>query len=250
MKGKRASGCQVERRARAGLRGPGSAATVRRVSLPSELEAAVLSPGGEPGLRCLALLHGATCIGRFDAVAELNALADRLRIPAERRREAALQVAAYGGFPRTIEGLTHLAGRGPAGPAGPAASDERPPSERRRAGRAVWDRIYAEQADPVLARLGALAPELPGWVLDDAYGRVLSRPGLSLAERELLGVAALALMGLAAPLASHVRGALRNGSNAGTVGDILRACRGLADPNALAVIDSALQRLERDPPRP
>jgi len=215
--------------------------------MPQDLEDAVLGASGDPGLRCLALLHGATCIGRFDLVAALHELADRLAIPVERRREAALQVAAYGGFPRTIEGLALLAERAPS--AGPAAT-ERTADDRRRAGRDVWDKVYAEQADEVLAWLGTLAPELPGWVLDDAYGRVLSRPGLSLAERELLGVAALALMGLASPLASHVRGALRNGSNAPAVSDILRACRGLAPPNAQAVIDQALQRLDRNVLRP
>ena len=217
---------------------------------PQELEAAVLDPPGDPALRCLALLHGATCIGRFDAVETLHALADRLRIPAARRREAALQVAAYGGIPRTIEGLSLLAERAPAEAAACASDPEPEAAERRVRGRAVWDRIYAEQADDVLAWLGTLAPELPGWVLDDAYGRVLSRPGLELAERELLGVAALALMGLSAPLASHVRGALRNGSNAEAVGDILRACRALAAPNALAVIEQALQRLDRNVLRP
>lgn len=218
--------------------------------MPQDLEAAVLGGPGDPGLRCLALLHGATCIGRFDLVAALHELADRLAIPAERRREAALQVAAYGGFPRTIEGLAVLAERATAAPAAVPAAAERSADDRRRAGRDVWDKVYAEQADEVLAWLGSLAPELPGWVLDDAYGRVLSRPGLSLAERELLGVAALALMGLSAPLSSHVRGALRNGSNAPAVSDILRACRGLAPPSAQAVIDQALQRLDRNVLRP
>ena len=217
--------------------------------MPQDLQDAVLGAPGDPGLRCLALLHGATCIGRFDLVAALHELADRLAIPIERRREAALQVAAYGGFPRTIEGLALLAERAPDARAAGGA-DERTAAERRVAGRDVWDRVYAEQADEVLAWLGTLAPELPGWVLDDAYGRVLSRPGLSLAERELLGVAALALMGLSAPLASHVRGALRNGSNAPAVSDILRACRGLAPPSSQAVIDQALQRLDRNVLRP
>jgi len=215
---------------------------------PHDLEAAVLNPPGDPALRCLALLHGATCIGRFDAVEALHALADRLQIPAARRREAALQVAAYGGIPRAIEGLSLLSERAP--DAALECAPEPEAAERRVRGRAVWDRIYAEQADEVLAWLGTLAPELPGWVLDDAYGRVLSRPGLELAERELLGVAALALMALPAPLASHVRGALRNGSNAEAVGDILRACRALAAPNALAVIEQALQRLDRNVLRP
>ncbi|HZJ70724.1 MAG TPA: hypothetical protein VFF36_07300, partial [Planctomycetota bacterium] len=57
--------------------------------MPQDLEAAVLGAPGDPALRCLALLHGATCIGRFDLVAALHELADRLQIPAARRHEAA-----------------------------------------------------------------------------------------------------------------------------------------------------------------
>lgn len=236
--------------------------------LPQDLEAAVFSPAGDPGLRCLALLHGATCVGRFDAVPALHALADRLEIPIARRREAALQVAAYGGFPRTIEGLSLLAAHSrlvPSAPSAPGPPTAQGAQVARAAptaaqastsealwerGRVVWERVYADQADEVLAWLGTLAPELPDWVLDEAYGRVLSRPGLSLAERELLGVAALALMALPAPLASHVRGALRNGSNAAAVGDTLRTCRCLADSKALAAIEQALQRLDRNVLRP
>ena len=55
-------------------------------------------------------------------------------------------------------------------------------------------------------------PELAEWILDDGYGRVLSRPGLSIRERELIVVAVLSALRLPKQLESHVRGALRVGA--------------------------------------
>jgi len=193
-------------------------------------------------VRCLALIHGASCIGRSDAVALLHPLARTLGIDAARLHETALQVVAFGGFPRAIEGLTLLAAaRTGAPPAAPTAAGE-PPAAR---GRAVWNAIYSSGAEDVLATLESLAPGFSSWVLQDAYGRILSRPGLALAERELLAVAALALMALPAPLGSHVRGALRTGAAPGHVADILKASRVLAEPTALLVIEQSLDRLAR-----
>jgi 4-carboxymuconolactone decarboxylase len=64
----------------------------------------------------------------------------------------------------------------------------------------------------------ALHPELAWWILDDGYGRVLSRPGLTGRERELLAVAALAVLpGAGLQLDSHERGARRFGATAGEV---------------------------------
>lgn len=191
-------------------------------------------------MRCLALVHGACCAGRFDALAALFELAEELRVDPRALHEALLQVVAYGGFPRAIEGLSRLAEarRGPPPPAQP----EPDPA----AGRATWDAIYREHGDEVLAGLDALAPGFPHWVLDSAYRRILARPGLSLRDRELLAVAALGLMGLAAPLGSHVRGALRNGSSPALVTDILDTARVLAAPEALPVMDQAADRLSRN----
>ena len=200
----------------------------------------VTRPGGEPGVRCLALIHGACCAGRFDALPPLLELAHELRLDGTALHEAALQVVAYGGFPRAIEGLSLL-----------AASRRQPPPPARpdpapAAGRATWDAIYRDRGDEVLAGLEALAPGFPHWVLDSAYRRILARPGLSLRDRELLAVAALGLMALAAPLGSHVRGALRNGSSPALVTDILDSARVLAAPEALPVMDQAVDRLSRN----
>jgi 4-carboxymuconolactone decarboxylase len=217
------------------------------MDLSSALNSAIHRPGGDPGVRCLALMHGASCIGRFDAVECLHDLSRELGLEPVRIRETALQVVAYGGFPRAIEGLSIWARRrGEHEPDG--IPDE--PADQAAAGRAVWDSVYAHNAEDVLATLEGLVPGFSDWVLDAAYGRILARPGLTLEERELLAVAALGLMGLAAPLGSHARGALRNGSKPSTVMDILGCCRVLADTAATPVLDQALDRLSRNVYRP
>lgn len=233
-----------------------------------EIETTVQRPG-EPGcvaIRCLALLHGAACIGRFDVVATLATLARRLGIPAPRVHEAALQVAAYGGYPRAIEALAALAAPGEAAEAADTEStgDEPPQDPALRAeaaaaadgearairGRLAFEAVYGEQAAPVRAALERLSPGLARQVVEDAYGRVLARPGLAMQERELLAVAALALMALPSPLDSHVRGALRNGSTPPAVIDILDSCRILASEEALSVIARVRARLHRTQPEP
>lgn len=221
------------------------------MSVNDALSAAVGRAGGDPELRCLALLHGCAVAGRFDVVPALLDLAHAHGATRARLEETALQVVAYGGFPRAIELLTHI---GPPGDDAHAARvdarDERTSDERRAAGRAVFERVYARQSDDVLAGLDALAPHFSRWVLDQAYGAILSRGHLSLGERELFAVAALALAGLPAPLGSHVRGALRNGSTPTAVEDILRCCLLLADPRGRTVTAQALDRLSRNVYRP
>jgi 4-carboxymuconolactone decarboxylase len=214
------------------------------VSLTQQIALAVRRPGGEPGLRCLALLHGACCAGRLQALPELLDLAAASGVGEVALHEALLQVVAYGGFPRALEGLGALA-RQRRTPPPPDRADP-PPA----AGRATWDAIYSEHADEVLAGLEALLPGLSRRVLEGAYRQILAREGLSLRDRELLAVAALGLMALPAPLGSHVRGALRNGSPPALVIDILDTARVLASPEALAVIDQAVDRISRNVYRP
>jgi alkylhydroperoxidase/carboxymuconolactone decarboxylase family protein YurZ len=57
-------------------------------------------------------------------------------------------------------------------------------------------------------------------------------------------------MALPSPLGSHVRGALRNGSTPALVIDILDTARVLANPEALAVLDQAVDRISRNVYRP
>jgi len=65
-------------------------------------------------------------------------------------------------------------------------------------------------------------PELAEWILEDGYGKVLSRPVLSIRERELIVVAVLSALRLPLQLESHVRGALRVGATKGEVAAMRR----------------------------
>ncbi|MFT7461765.1 MAG: alkylhydroperoxidase/carboxymuconolactone decarboxylase family protein YurZ [Pseudohongiellaceae bacterium] len=201
-------------------------------------------PGGDLRLRCLSLLHGAAMISRFDAASELIGLGLERDVTFAEMEETALQLVAYGGFPRAIELLTLIAERRPT----PAVTEAEAPgkiSETLAAGRTVFVQVYGDNAEKVLAGLDQLLPGFAPLVLESAYGRLLARPQIPLGERELLAVAALGLAALAAPLGSHIRGALLNGVPPGAVQDTLHTCNVLADHRARPVIAQALDRIER-----
>jgi 4-carboxymuconolactone decarboxylase len=65
------------------------------------------------------------------------------------------------------------------------------------------------------ARLRELSPALDEWAVVEGYGKTLSRPGLDEAARELCVVAALAALGAARQLESHLEGARRLGVDDG-----------------------------------
>lgn len=183
-------------------------------------------------------------ISRFDAVEPLIDLSRERGVSFAEMEEAALQLVPYAGFPRAIETLTLIAARRP-GAAGTQADQTDQAPATIEAGRAIFSQVYSDNAEKVLAGLDQLIPGFAPLVLEQAYGRILARPKLPLGDRELLAVAALALAGLAAPLGSHVRGAILNGFPPGAVQDTLLTCNVLADHRARPVIAQALDRIER-----
>jgi 4-carboxymuconolactone decarboxylase len=75
----------------------------------------------------------------------------------------------------------------------------------------------------MIGRMRGYHPELADWILEEGYGRVLSRPVLSIRERELIVVAVLSALRLPRQLESHERGALRVGATAGQVAAMRKA---------------------------
>jgi AhpD family alkylhydroperoxidase len=126
-------------------------------------------------------------------------------------REAALMAHLFCGFPRTIAGLEVLQRAGGLGAPGP---DELPSAEALGDGHGatLFDRIYGAGSGAVRDALAALHPTLERWIAEHAYDRVLARPALDAATRELCAVAALTITGHDRQLASHARGAVRCGA--------------------------------------
>jgi len=88
-------------------------------------------------------------------------------------------------------------------------------------GAAVCREVYGRAYHKLLLNLRGLHPALEDLVLVDAYGKVIGRPGLDLKRRELATVAAIAVLGTAQQLHSHLRGALNTGASVEQVEAVL-----------------------------
>lgn len=149
--------------------------------------------------------------------------------------EALLQATLFFGFPRAVTAFEHV---GAAWPRPGAARNEPIPREQRAArGRELFAAIYRRNDGAVRDKLRVFHPEFHDFVLEDAYGRILSRPGLDVATRELLAVAALAALSQFPQLVAHARGALQFGAGRDATRAAMRI-GGLDEQRA----DDALQR--------
>ena len=194
-----------------------------------------------PEDRRLVRLAVAICAGDWPLLREIRSQAPPGE-PNRRWREAVLQTHLFAGFPRIIEAWGALEAAGGLGePSEGAADAQASENARAQAGRALFDRIYADQAPRVRQTLQDYHPVLARWIEAHAYGRVLARPGLSPATRELLAVACLSSLGQDRQLASHVRGALHVGATRAELYDTLAAIEDLLEPEvarrALRVLD-------------
>lgn len=178
--------------------------------LPADLHDLLSRPDLDRRTRHLVLLECAIWPARwneFDAVVLSHQQHGLLRADLE---ETLLQATLFFGFPRVVTAFEHLLAHWPttAVPHGGAL----PAGEQAAAGRQLFAAIYGRHDPAVRARLASFHGEFHDFVLDEAYGRVLTRPGLEPRTRELLAAAALAVMGQTPQFVAHARGALHFGA--------------------------------------
>lgn len=191
----------------------------------------------------LARLVALACLGQGTRLAEAAVACRASGVPDAALREALRQVVPYAGFPRALTALGALQSAGLLPPTLPEAPE---PDEaaRRRAGRVAFEGVYGDTAERVRAGLARLDPLLPAWTEDFAYGRVIARPCLSLADREVLAVAALAALGgMPDPLLGHLRGALRLGVDREALAGVVAALPHEVPARARAEAEALLSRL-------
>lgn len=186
----------------------------------------------------LARLSTAIVVGEWDVVRDVRASAPAGE-PDREWREAVLQTHLFGGFPRLVEAYGHLAD---CGGLGATTADEHEAAGSVERGARLFDRIYGDGAEPVRAMLTEHSEGYAAMIAEHAYGRVLSRPGLDAASRELIASCALAALGQDRQLASHARGALRCGAAFEELESCLGAVRDLMTEERL---DRALRIAER-----
>lgn len=192
-----------------------------------------------PAIARLARLSTAIVLGRWDEVRTLRAAAEPPE-PDRGWREAALQTHLFAGFPRLVEAYAVLEEAGGLGEPEPGELElEDPPLLR---GRALFERIYGADAERVRADLARRHALYAAWIESHAYARVLSRPGLDAATRELLATCALAALAQDRQLASHARGALRCGATQVELEQALGAVADLLEPGRLERARRVIER--------
>jgi len=81
--------------------------------------------------------------------------------------------------------------------------------------------VYGRTYHKLLLNLRALHPAIEPLVVVDAYGKILSRPGLDTKRRELCTLAAIAMLNTPRQLHAHLRGALNTGSTRDDVDEVI-----------------------------
>lgn len=82
--------------------------------------------------------------------------------------------------------------------------------------------VDGEAGDRVIESLKGVAPDLAEYLIEFPFGDVYNRPGLDLKSREIAAIAALTVLGHAAPqLKFHIQGALNVGCSRQEVIEII-----------------------------
>ena len=151
---------------------------------------------------------------------------------AEWIEEVILQSYLFAGFPRALNAAREW--RKVSGREAPHFDEgERldRADEWRRQGEETCAVVYGPFYEKLRNNIRALHPALDAWMIVEGYGKVLSRPALDLARRELCIVAACAATGQDRQLHSHLHGALHAGASEAAISDTLAAISLLVSPD-------------------
>lgn len=165
--------------------------------------------GLDPQTRALADLSAALPGGR------MNEIEGALRRAAEIAEsvtveEILLQAYLFVGFPTVLNAMTvwrEMIGR-PAAEEGGVGDLE----DWRRRGESLCGRVYGRAYERLRRNVERLHPALDRWMVEEGYGKVLSRPPTGEVTRELCIVSLLGAAGHDRQLHSHLLGALNVGA--------------------------------------
>lgn len=180
--------------------------------------------GLSPATRLLVLAIASVWRGDWGRLEGCAQRARQRRQPRQDFEETLLQAVLFCGFPRVVTAFGELDAIWP--PPSPPVGGALPTGDQSAAGRTLFAAIYGRNDEPVRAMLRRHHGELHDFVLDAAYGRILTRPGLSAHARELLATAALAAQGQVRQFVAHARGAIHFGSSVDELAEVLHTVWG------------------------
>lgn len=157
--------------------------------------------------------------------------------------ELILQTYLFAGFPRALNAMREWRRLHPAAAAPASAVSD---TAARTRGESTCATVYGSMYDKLRVNIRALHPLLDEWMILEGYGKVLGRPDLDLARRELCIVAACAAAGQDRQLQSHLHGALNAGISSEVVSSALGALEGVLSPQLHTRALDLWQRIRHD----
>jgi len=156
--------------------------------------------------------------------------------------EVILQSYLFLGYPIALNGMARWRAVAGAGPREHVAVERDLWLQR---GEEVCGAVYGGQYERLRANVRALHPDMESWMVEEGYGKVLGRPGLSLPERELCIVAQLVVLDVTRQLYSHLRGALNVGATESAVESALQVGLEYAQPEACERARATWESIQR-----
>jgi 4-carboxymuconolactone decarboxylase len=179
-----------------------------------------------------ALLYVAAALATRDEPAIRAAMVEaRDAAPLDAVDEVLLQSHLFVGFPDALNALALW--REVSGTGAPPSAGEDPAIWPAR-GERVCAAVYGASYDKLRVNVERLHPDVDGWMATGGYGRVIGRPGLDLATRELCVAALLAVWNVPRQLHSHLRGALNTGASVAQVDEAVEIACGYLPPDRAA----------------
>lgn len=174
--------------------------------------------------RWLTLTGGAVAAGHDDDMVPLFSLALAEGVSGIALAEIALQTYLFAGYPRAINGLMALRSVTPRHR--PRREDPTPSlAVCRERGETLCATIYGSHYQRLRTNIEALHPDLDRWMVDEGYGRVLSRPGVHVIDRELAALSALVVLGVDRQVRSHLAGSRHVGAEDAEIAAVLAQCQ-------------------------
>ncbi|MGD8921931.1 MAG: hypothetical protein PVH24_01690 [Candidatus Zixiibacteriota bacterium] len=166
--------------------------------------------------RALALYSAAITLADNDCMSEAADICVNHGIDRRQLYEIVLQSYLFLGFPRMLIAAEQLHSVLPE-PGRTSLTTAISPSEAEdwfKRGMNLYNRVYDSNAERLRAHVENMAPEIFRWMIVEGYGKVLSRPGLNIIDRETSIIAFLTMENRRKQLFSHIRGALNVGAGA------------------------------------
>jgi 4-carboxymuconolactone decarboxylase len=173
------------------------------------------------------LLSATAVLRKTDTLRNLLKEGGEKNFQVDKIYESLLQTYLFAGYPSALNSLQFFHEIFPN-----FVSNAESPEDVHSAGIENCRVIYGDKVEKLIENVKKFSPELSVWLINEGYGKVLSRGGLSLKERELNIVAILSALKYENQLYSHINGAYKTGSTVENISMVI---------NILSLVDKGAQ---------